>query len=401
MAGPSNVKATDSKTVASLLDPACGIPFDVHFDIEDEEGTKLGTLGGHKNILALKSPVFKAMLFGPLKETGDHIRIKATSMFAFKTMLQYIHGVEEERSPWSLDVREIIRIADLAERYNMHGLRKKAIFQAQTLIPPKDKLVEVARVAEEFHVYKELSGTLLKTCAQYLLAILETPDDFNDFVEEWSGKSPEQSNCAFRLLARVDHCRMAYVCKFSDEGNELGPVVSNLRNIGIFNKPRKRLQSLITELDNSEGQDNLEQEIMEVINAHGDGGNVLFRSLWMCQRLDVEKAQLEGLPLTLDTLVEDHFTHEMSVRMHLDIIRLMTPEDEGWDGTDIDTIWTVMLRSIPEVKSIILLWFSKHEELFDYAGQRHLAEKLTSCGKAIKKLPGYASALKRYTEDLQ
>ena len=74
MAGSSNVKATDSETVASLLDPACDIPFDTHFDIEDEEGTKLGTLGGHKNILALKSPVFKAMLFGPLKETGNHIR---------------------------------------------------------------------------------------------------------------------------------------------------------------------------------------------------------------------------------------------------------------------------------------------------------------------------------------
>ena len=79
MAGPSNVEATDSKTVASLLDPACDIPFDTHFDIENEEGTKLGTLGGHKNILALKSPVFKAMLFGPLKETSDHIRIKVTS----------------------------------------------------------------------------------------------------------------------------------------------------------------------------------------------------------------------------------------------------------------------------------------------------------------------------------
>ena len=83
MAG-SSVEATDSETVASLLDPACGIPFDVHFEIEDDAGNKLGTLGGHKNMMALKSPVFKAMLFGPMKETGDHIKIKNTSMFAFK-----------------------------------------------------------------------------------------------------------------------------------------------------------------------------------------------------------------------------------------------------------------------------------------------------------------------------
>ena len=96
MAGVTSIEATDSETLASLLDPACGIPFDIHFEIEDDAGNSLGTLGGHKAILALKSPVFKAMLFGPLKEPSDHIRIKATSMFAFKTMLKYIHSVEEE-----------------------------------------------------------------------------------------------------------------------------------------------------------------------------------------------------------------------------------------------------------------------------------------------------------------
>ena len=87
MAGAS-VEATDSETVASLLDPVCGIPFDVHFEIEDDAGNSLGTLGGHKAIMALKSPEFKAMLFGPMKETGKHIKIKDTSMFAFKTILQ-------------------------------------------------------------------------------------------------------------------------------------------------------------------------------------------------------------------------------------------------------------------------------------------------------------------------
>ena len=102
MAG-SNVEATDTETVASLLDPACGIPFDVNFAIEDDAGNTLGTLGGHKALMALKSPVFKAMLFGPMKETGDPIKIKNTSMFAFKTTLSYIHEVEEEWWPWSLN----------------------------------------------------------------------------------------------------------------------------------------------------------------------------------------------------------------------------------------------------------------------------------------------------------
>ena len=94
--GPSNIQATDSDTVASLLDPACGISPDIHFEIEDAEGTSLGLLGGHKAIMALKSPVFKAMLYGSIKEAGDQIRIKNSSLFAFQTMLKFIHDASEE-----------------------------------------------------------------------------------------------------------------------------------------------------------------------------------------------------------------------------------------------------------------------------------------------------------------
>ena len=101
--GPSsNVQATDSKTAASLLDPSCGIPPDVHFEIEDSEGTSLGILGGHRTIMALKSPVFKAMFFGPMKEEGDLIRIRDSSMFAFQIMLKYMHDAKEEWGRWGL-----------------------------------------------------------------------------------------------------------------------------------------------------------------------------------------------------------------------------------------------------------------------------------------------------------
>ena len=98
MAGPMN--ATDSDTVAHLLNPACGIPPVIHFEIEDQAGTRLGMLEGHKTIMALKSPVFKAMLYGPLRETGDLIKIRDTSMIAFKTMLEYIH--DDMRRCWPM-----------------------------------------------------------------------------------------------------------------------------------------------------------------------------------------------------------------------------------------------------------------------------------------------------------
>jgi hypothetical protein len=48
----------------------------------------------------------------------------------------------------------------------------------------------------------------------------------------------------------------------------------------------------------------------------------------MCQRLDVEKAAEEGVPLTLDLIVENQFTHKMSVRLHLEVIRLSSYEGQ-------------------------------------------------------------------------
>ena len=390
--GRSNGGATDSDTVASLLDPACGIPFDIHFDLEDEAGTSLGTLGGHKSILALKSPVFKAMLFGPLKESGDHVRIKATSMFAFKTMLEYIHDVETEWWPWSLDLGEMIRITDLAERYHLHGLHKKIINHAKDFLFPKDRLVEVAQVAEECYVHTELSETLLKTCADFLLSILESPQDFNNFVQEWSGKSGEESGVAFRLLARIDQHDVVYVNHVS---HQTRAAICHLRNIRINIQPRLRLLMLKTMLEDAE--DNPREEMMESINANDGDGCVFTDSLWKCQKMDAEKAALEGNPLTLDTLVEEQFTHETSVRLHLDLIRLTTADGQFWDETEIENIWTEMLRSIPEVKSIILLWLSNNGELFDHVGHHLLAKKMRSCEEALMQLPGYASAFETYT----
>ena len=57
----SNILPTDEEPIASLLDPSCEIPPDIQFEIFDEAGTLVGVLGGHKNLMALKSPVFKTM----------------------------------------------------------------------------------------------------------------------------------------------------------------------------------------------------------------------------------------------------------------------------------------------------------------------------------------------------
>ena len=210
MAGPSNIEATDTESLAYLRDPGCGIPFDVHFEIEDKEGTTLGRVGAHKTIMALKSPVFRAMLYGPLAE-GDPIKIKNTSMFAFKRMMSYMHEAEKDWRSWSVDIRDLFLIADLVERFNLPGLKEENIALAKVYIFPKERLMEIARLAEAFHMFAELSEAVLGRCASFLRACLETPKDHNNFLQEWSGKNAEEAGAAFRLLARIDHRDMSMV----------------------------------------------------------------------------------------------------------------------------------------------------------------------------------------------
>ena len=390
-------KATDFESFPYLRDPACGIPFDVHFEIEDEEGTTLGMVGGHKTIMALKSPVFKAMLFGPLAE-GDPIKIKNTSMFAFKRMLTYMHDAKRDWRPWSVDIRDLFLIADLAERYNLPGLKEETIGLAKGYIFPKERLMEIARMAEAFHVFAELSEAVLGRCASFLRAWLETAQDHNDFLQEWSGKNAEEAGAAFRLLARVDQAQMTYAY----ERGDLQEMISHLRSIEHSLQPRHRLQQL---KDLFEDPDLREGNIIgEDIDDHGSN-IVLIDSLKICQMKDKDKAALEGTPLTLETLVEDGFTtHERSVKLHLEVISSMMLYDKGQlNRKDIYSIWRTIFEKeatvgIPGVQSITLAWFNRNRGIIDNAGREHLAEKLRSCSDPVKALPTYDDACDVYIQ---
>ena len=389
MAGPSNIEATDTESLAYLRDPGCGIPFDVHFEIEVEEGCSVGVVGGHKAVLALKSPVFKAMLFGPLAERGDPVKIRKTSMFAFKEMLAYMHEDQTDWRPWSLDLRELFRMADLAERYNLPGLKKEVVDYAEDCLYPKERLLEIARLAEDFHVFTELSETLLNNCSWFLTAILETPDDHNNLVKEWSGKDPEDMATALRLLARLDHWELAYVK--SDE-TSTQKIISHLRHIDHSILPRQRLQQLRMML----AEDAL-GTIVQMIRFDFPvicSQKIFSESLRICQMKDEEKAAQEGVPLTLDTQVESGFTHGDSILLHLGTISLVaTVAESVLCNKQIDDIWETMLgeesNSIPGAKSLTLTWFDDNHEIMD---RDHLAEKLRSAGDNVKELPEYNDA---------
>ena len=105
-------------------------PSDIHFEVHGEGGTKLGLFGGYNNRMALKSTIFKNMFCGALKECGHTVQIKDTSWGAFKDLLRYVHEdtFKEEGEIWyPMGIGEVIKIADLAEKCHLPGLKFKMV----------------------------------------------------------------------------------------------------------------------------------------------------------------------------------------------------------------------------------------------------------------------------------
>ena len=67
-----------------FLDPSNGIPPDVTFVIEDDNGDQAQEVKAHKTFLAVASPVFRKMFYGSAKDTRDVIPVKETTKEAFE-----------------------------------------------------------------------------------------------------------------------------------------------------------------------------------------------------------------------------------------------------------------------------------------------------------------------------
>ena len=122
----------------------------------------------------------------------------------------------------------------------------------------------------------------------------------------------------------------------------------------------------------------------------------VIKSLQMCQKKDAEKAAQEGLPLKLDTLVEDRFTHEASVRLHLDMLVLTRSGKGAGSRIDAGCLWDEMLDSVPEVMPIFLDWFCENRNIWRKDTQRYIRGELVICAVKLRKLSGYDKAREVY-----
>ena len=179
-------------------------------------------------------------------------------------------------------------------------------------------------------------------------------------------------------------------------GELTNQVVSHLRNIFAAINPRKRLQLLMDMVGETGVRKDLAFSSKYAIDESLFTVFDFLKSLWVCQRLDLEKATQEGVPLTLDTLVEDHFTHEASVKLHLDVMGLTTWFAGTWEEEHVEFFWKELLRSIPEVQDIMLEWLGDRKEIFTRQAKQLLEKKLKTSGEELKQLPGFSYALAVY-----
>ncbi|KAL5221945.1 hypothetical protein ABZP36_026658 [Zizania latifolia] len=114
-APPPNI----TRQLSKLLETKEGA--DVTFNVAGE------TFAAHKLVLAMRSPVFKAELFGPMRETGTQpITIMDMQPVVFKALLQFIYT---DRSPVTRDFdgdnyNEMIRhLLVAADRYAVDRLK--------------------------------------------------------------------------------------------------------------------------------------------------------------------------------------------------------------------------------------------------------------------------------------
>ena len=180
-----------------FLAPDSEVPPDVFFLVG-----QLEPIGAHRAFLAGVSPVFRKMLYGPLKE-GEVIEVKFATPEAFNTMISYIYkppssgyfGVpdkfflgpvslsddeEQENSDDEMNPDHRSRIhcpqkffdlLDLAERYQILNMKQELTSYAfGTLAITNDNVIFTAQVAKNYQqIFEDVSTKLLAKCLKFLL----------------------------------------------------------------------------------------------------------------------------------------------------------------------------------------------------------------------------------------
>ena len=188
-------------------------PTDVTFEIEvvpenaeDEEKNSLDNIiEAHKYHLAIFSPVFKTMFFGPLKQ--DKVTVKGTSIKAFNFLIDWIYGSSSMLS--SLSIHDQFHVHNLGELYDVPGIKILAENQIMGTKLTRANALEVAFEAENWSQFQNLSDNLWRKSVAFLSKeVLLTKKDIIEFSATNSG-SPLAAT-AFRIVAELPDCQNCF-----------------------------------------------------------------------------------------------------------------------------------------------------------------------------------------------
>ena len=157
----------------NFLAPDSDLPPDVVFLVKADGIER--RFGAHRLFLAGVSPVFRAMLFGPMKETEKVVEVKDTTPQAFGTMIDYIYRAPD--SDFSLEdikcPQELFELLAVADRYGILNLVELTIEALEFLEITNENMIFAATVAQK---YRLLHVDVLVDVSQRLL--LKTKRNF-------------------------------------------------------------------------------------------------------------------------------------------------------------------------------------------------------------------------------
>ena len=180
-----------------VLDPSV-VPNDVTFRFK--QGDTQATVGAHKVIIAMGSPVFAKQFYGKLKETKEEIDIEETTQESFKAMIDYIYG---KTLDWkSMTVEQVFAIGNLAERYQVPELMLNVMEVAMEFpVVDSNDAVAIASTAREFSQFEGLRDVFLTRCSNFLKLTLKRSQDFVEFADKFA--DTDKCETVVKLIAMM------------------------------------------------------------------------------------------------------------------------------------------------------------------------------------------------------
>ena len=169
------------------------------------------TVGAHKFLLAGVSPVFRRMFFGPMKETGEKIKVEETTLEAFNAMISFIYALPGDEFTLN-DIRcpqKLFELLALSDKYEILSLKSLASSALETLPITNENMIFVATVAKKYKVlFEEVSKKLLVRCLEFmttsdgrdtLALVTQTRNNFPDASFDVLHELMNEGNDTFQL----------------------------------------------------------------------------------------------------------------------------------------------------------------------------------------------------------